>query len=143
MGSNHISSPLALRGDVDPSVAPGVPAPIGCLYQNDSNGLFWTKIDDGDTDWQGYVLAPVDPAQVFQYVCTGAEGATIAIGAVQGFVVRSTANYTVQITLRRPLANAIKIATVQGAVGVGGFTVELSAPVEVDDVLCFTVEDLT
>lgn len=84
------------------------------------------------------------PRQVFTYLATGAEGALFAIGNPQGFITRVTANYNVQVSLCRPGANALKIASiVDGTLAVNTFTVELSAPVEAGDVLMFTVEDLT
>jgi len=141
MSKVHISSPLVLRGDIDPSVA-GAAAPIGCLFQNDSDGRLWSKIGKADTAW-ARVQAAVNPSQVFEYTCTGAEGATIVIGAGQGFVARSTTAYVVAMSIRRPMANAIKIISMQGAPGLASFTVELSASVEADDVLCFIVEDKT
>jgi hypothetical protein len=87
--------------------------------------------------------ATASPKQVFTYVADGTEGAVIAIGAAEGFLARVTANYNVQVALRRGAASALKlVSVVNGTLTVNSFSVELSAPVEAGDVLMFTVEDL-
>lgn len=59
-GKVHISSPLVLKGDVDPSVVPGAAAPIGTLFQHETDGRLWTKVGVADTAWTqfAYVAAP-------------------------------------------------------------------------------------
>jgi hypothetical protein len=54
-GKNHISSPVFLRGDVDPSVAPGAAAPVGCLFQHEIDGRLWTKFGVADTAWREFI----------------------------------------------------------------------------------------
>ena len=47
--------------------------------------------------------------QLFEYVAVGGEANPFTIAAAQGFVARATNTYQVQVTLKRPAANAIKI----------------------------------
>ena len=79
--------------------------------------------------------------QVFEYVADGTETNPFTVPLP---AARASVNYGVQITLSRPLANAIKIVSVvDGTFTVNGFDVELSADIEANDVLQITVEDLT
>jgi hypothetical protein len=79
--------------------------------------------------------------QVFRYTATGAEPNpfTVTLPAA-----RASANYNVQIMLLRALANAIKIVSVvSGTLTINDFDVELSAAIELGDILMITVEDFT
>ena len=88
--------------------------------------------------------ATMSPKQVFSYTCLGSEGAAFTINAAKGFIARLTANYEVQFSLCRPAANGIKVPTlVDGTFTTVQFGIELSAPAEAGDILCFTVEDKT
>ena len=82
--------------------------------------------------------------QLFEYVAVGGEANPFTIAAAQGFVARATNTYQVQVTLKRPAANAIKVlSTVDATFTTTQFQVELSAALQAGDKLQFTVQDPT
>ena len=92
----------------------------------------------------GGVVPGTDTKQVFRYVATGAEANPFTVGAAQGFDPRANANYNVQITGGGPQANAMLAArALVSTFTTTTFDVETSAPLSANDVLMFTVEDLT
>ena len=79
-------------------------------------------------------------SQVFRYVAAGGEANPLTINLPGA---RPDTNYNVQVTLARPAANALKdLSIVSTSLTLTTFDVELSAPLEADDILMFTVEEL-
>jgi hypothetical protein len=77
-GKNHISSPLVLKGNVDPTVAPGAAAPIGCLFQHEADGRLWTKVGVLDTAWSQFAYTAAARGAILTFGADGIGGAADA-----------------------------------------------------------------
>jgi len=133
---------LTWFSDADPTVPPGVPAPLyqflvrtdndSVYYKSGTASTAWTLISGGG--------GPATPLQTFRVVLDGTEGDTITVILP---TPNADANYNPVVTLMIPNSDQIKsINVVDGSITNTQFDVVLGADAELDDTIMVTIAPL-